>query len=151
MGLIYFLQLKIADFLIYRLWRNALGGKVEGVVVGAAALQPRLGKLFSAAGIDIREGYGMTETSPVISFNRFEPGGIHFGTVGIPVPGVEVKIDSPDKNGDGVILVKGPNVMMGYHNLPCRNFLGMTTKPNALLPSTADAHGISLPLFTRGL
>ncbi|MDB4414771.1 MAG: long-chain fatty acid--CoA ligase [Saprospiraceae bacterium] len=120
MGLIYFLQLKIADFLIYRLWRNALGGKVEGVVVGAAALQPRLGKLFSAAGIDIREGYGMTETSPVISFNRFEPGGIHFGTVGIPVPGVEVKIDSPDKNGDGVILVKGPNVMMGYHNLPER-------------------------------
>ena len=120
MGLIYFLKLKIADLLVYRIWRNALGGKVEGVVVGAAALQPRLGKLFSAAGIDIREGYGMTETSPVISFNRFEPGGVHFGTVGIPVPGVEVKIENPDENGDGVILVKGPNVMMGYHNLPER-------------------------------
>lgn len=120
MGLIYFFKLKIADLLVYRLWRNALGGKVEGVVVGAAALQPRLGKLFSAAGIEIREGYGMTETSPVISFNLFEPGGVHFGTVGIPVPGVEVKIENPDENGDGVILVKGPNVMMGYHNLPER-------------------------------
>jgi long-chain acyl-CoA synthetase len=117
MGLVYFLKLKIADLLVYRFWRNALGGKVEGVVVGAAALQPRLGRLFSAAGIEIREGYGMTETSPVISFNRFEPGGVHFGTVGIPVSGVEVRIENPDENGDGVILVKGPNVMLGYHNL----------------------------------
>ena len=120
MGLVYFLKLKIADLLVYRLWRSSLGGKVEGVVVGAAALQPRLGRLFSAAGIEIREGYGMTETSPVISFNRFEPGGVHFGTVGIPIPSVEIKIESPDENGDGVILVKGPNVMMGYHNLPER-------------------------------
>lgn len=120
MGLIYYLKIRIADLLVYRLWRNALGGKVEGVVVGAAALQPRLGKLFSAAGIEIREGYGMTETSPVISFNRFEPGGVHFGTVGVPIPGVEIKIENPDENGDGVILVKGPNVMMGYHNLPER-------------------------------
>jgi len=117
MGLLYFFKLKIADLLVYRRWRNALGGKVEGVVVGAAALQPHLGKLFSAAGIEIREGYGMTETSPVISFNRFEPGGVRFGTVGIPVPGVEVRIQSPDEEGEGQILVKGPNVMMGYHNL----------------------------------
>lgn len=119
-GLLYFLKLKIADILVYRRWRKALGGKVEGVVVGAAAMQPHLGKLFSAAGIEIREGYGMTETSPVIAFNRFEPGGVHFGTVGIPIPSIEIKIDSPDENGEGQILVKGPNVMMGYHNLPER-------------------------------
>jgi len=120
MGLLYFFKLKIADLLVYRRWRQALGGKVEGVVVGAAALQPHLGKLFSAAGIEIREGYGMTETSPVISFNRFEPGGVRFGTVGIPIPSVEVKIENPDEDGEGLILVKGPNVMLGYHNLPER-------------------------------
>ena len=89
----YFLKLKIADLLVFRNWRIALGNRIEGVVVGAAALQPRLGKLFSAAGIEIREGYGLTETSPVISFNRFEPGGVRFGTVGIPIPGVALKID----------------------------------------------------------
>lgn len=115
---LYFLQLKIADLLVYRSWRIALGNKVEGVVVGAAALQPRLGKLFSAAGIEIREGYGLTETSPVISFNRFEPGGVHFGTVGIPIPGIQLKIDHPNEEGEGEILVKGPGVMLGYFNKP---------------------------------
>ena len=120
MGLVYFLKIKLADLLVYRKWRNELGGKVEGVVVGAAALQPRLGKIFSAAGVEIREGYGMTETSPVISFNRFEPGGVRFGTVGIPIPSMEVKIENPDEKGEGQILVKGPNVMLGYHNLPER-------------------------------
>lgn len=119
-GLFYVLQLNLANILVFRQWRKVLGGKVEGVVVGAAAMQPRLGRLFSAAGVEIREGYGMTETAPVISFNRFDPGGVRFGTVGIPVPGVEVKIDNPDENGEGQILVKGPNVMMGYHNLPER-------------------------------
>jgi long-chain acyl-CoA synthetase len=80
-----------------------------------------LGRLFSAAGIDVREGYGLTETSPVIAFNRFEPGGVHFGTVGIPAPGVEVRIaptgeDGPE--GEGEIEVRGPNIMMGYLHLP---------------------------------
>lgn len=115
---IYFIKLKIADILVFRNWRKALGGKVEGIVVGAAALQPRLGKLFSAAGINIREGYGLTETSPVISFNRFEPGGVRFGTVGIPVPGVQVKIGHPNDNGEGEILVKSQGVMAGYYNKP---------------------------------
>ena len=119
-GLFYVLQLNLANILVFRQWRKILGGKVEGVVVGAAAMQPHLGRLFSAAGVEIREGYGMTETAPVISFNRFDPGGVRFGTVGIPVPGVEVKIENPDENGEGQILVKGPNVMMGYHNLPER-------------------------------
>ncbi len=110
----YWLWHLFADLLVYRQWRRRLGGSVQGIVVGAAALQPRLGRLFSAAGIRIREGYGLTETSPVVSFNRFEPGGVRFGTVGIPIPGVEVKIDQPNENGEGEILVKGPNVMMGY-------------------------------------
>ena len=109
---------KIADVFVYRIWRKSIGGNVRGIVVGAAALQPNLSKLFSAAKIPIREGYGCTETSPVISFNRFEPGGVIYGTVGIPVPGVEVRIEKSDEyeNGDGEILVKGPNVMMGYFN-----------------------------------
>ena len=109
---------KIADVLVYRIWRKSIGGNVRGIVVGAAALQPNLSKLFSAAKIPIREGYGCTETSPVVSFNRFEPGGVIYGTVGIPVPGVEVRIEKSDEyeNGDGEILVKGPNVMMGYFN-----------------------------------
>ncbi len=116
-GLLYFFKLQIADWLVFRWWRNAMGGRIEGVVVGAAALRPELGKLFSAAGIDIREGYGLTETAPVIAFNRFEPGGVRFGTVGIPIPGVDVRIDAP-QGEEGEILVKGPNVMLGYYNRP---------------------------------
>jgi long-chain acyl-CoA synthetase len=108
----------IADLLVYRHWRRAMGGRVRGIAVGAAALQPRLGRLFSAAGVDVREGYGLTETSPVVAFNRFEPGGVHFGTVGIPAPGVEVRIADPDDQGSGEIEVRGPNVMSGYWNLP---------------------------------
>jgi len=80
---------------------------------------PELGRLYSAAGINIREGYGLTETSPVIAFNRFEPGGYRFGTVGIPIPGMEIKIKDPDEeSGEGEIVVRGPNVMMGYYQLP---------------------------------
>ena len=66
----------------------------------------------------MREGYGLTETSPVIAFNRFEPGGVHFGTVGIPAPGMEVRIAAPDDQGEGEIEVQGPSVMDGYYGLP---------------------------------
>jgi long-chain acyl-CoA synthetase len=119
-SILFQIQRFIADLLVYRQWRKALGGKVKGIVVGAAALQPKLSRIFSAAKIPIREGYGSTETSPVITFNRFQPGGVLFGSVGIPIPGVEVKIEkSEDYDGDdGEILVKGPNVMMGYFNKP---------------------------------
>lgn len=111
-----YIKRALADLIVYRSWRKALGGNVEGIIVGAASLQPRLSKLFSAANIPIREGYGCTETSPVIAFNRFNPGGFMYGTVGIPIPGVEVKIDSEENiNGEGEILVKGPNVMIGYY------------------------------------
>ncbi len=114
----YGLKLWVANWLVYRRWRRLLGGKVEGVVVGAAALDPKLGRLFSAAGIDIREGYGLTETSPVIAFNRFEPGGVRFGTVGIPIPGIELRIDSPNEEGSGEIVVRGPGIMQGYCQQP---------------------------------
>jgi long-chain acyl-CoA synthetase len=118
MPFLYRVQRRVADWLVFRHWRRAMGGRLRGIAVGAAALQPRLGRLFSAAGVDVREGYGLTETSPVVAFNRFEPGGVHFGTVGIPVPGVEVRIDRPDANGEGEIQVRGPNVMLGYWNRP---------------------------------
>lgn len=115
---LYALKRLLADLLVFRKWRKRMGGRIRYIAVGAAALQPRLGRLFSAAGIDVREGYGLTETSPVIAFNRFEPGGVHFGTVGIPAPGVEVRIGGePDENGDGEIEVRGPNVMQGYWHL----------------------------------
>ena len=110
----YWFQLRIADILVYRKWRKATGGRVEGVLVGAAVLREKLARLFSAAGVDIREGYGMTETAPVISMNHFEPGLFQFGTVGIAVPGTEIKIHSPNNRGEGEIWVKGFNVMLGY-------------------------------------
>ncbi|HEB62092.1 MAG TPA: long-chain fatty acid--CoA ligase, partial [Bacteroidetes bacterium] len=112
------IQHRVADILVYRKWRNLLGGNVEGIIVGAAALRPELGRLFSAAGIHTREGYGLTETSPVLSVNRFEPGGFRFGTVGIAVPGVEIKIENQNEEGEGEIVVRGPNIMMGYYLLP---------------------------------
>ncbi|MEI6407751.1 MAG: long-chain fatty acid--CoA ligase [Bacteroidota bacterium] len=115
---LYRLKRMLADLLVYRHWRKRMGGRVQAIAVGAAALRPSLGRLFSAAGIDVREGYGLTETSPVVAFNRFEPGGVRFGTVGIPAPGVEVRIGEPDENGDGEIQVRGPNVMLGYWQLP---------------------------------
>lgn len=107
------LKHKIADKLIFSKWREALGGNVIGIVTGAAALQAKLAKVFSAAGIEIREGYGQTETSPVISVNHFDQGEYKFGTTGMVIPGVEVKIDD-----NGEILVKGPNVMLGYYKNP---------------------------------
>jgi len=107
------LKLKLARWLVFKKWQVALGGNVIGIITGAAALNPVLGKMYTAAGITIREGYGLTETSPVISCNRFEPGGAKFGTVGLPIPGVEIKIAE-----DGEICIKGPNVMLGYYNLP---------------------------------
>jgi long-chain acyl-CoA synthetase len=127
MPLDYRLKRLVADWLVFRHWRRAMGGKVEYIAVGAASLQPRLGRLFSAAGIDVREGYGLTETSPVVAFNRFEPGGVHFGTVGIPAPGVEVRIDDPDDNGEGEIQVRGLNVMKEYHNQPAATAEKFTT------------------------
>ncbi|MFK8101615.1 MAG: long-chain fatty acid--CoA ligase [Saprospiraceae bacterium] len=115
MGMRYRMLLFLADVLVYRHWRKAMGGKIEGIMVGAAALQEKLCRIFAAAGIEVREGYGLTETAPVIAFNRFEPGGVRYGTVGIPIPGIELKIVEANEKGEGEIVVKGPNVMMGYY------------------------------------
>lgn len=109
----YETQLKLANKLIFNKWREALGGNIVAVVSGGAALQPRLARVFNAAKITVLEGYGLTETSPVIAVNSFLPNGIKFGTVGPVIDGVTVKIAE-----DGEILVKGPNVMLGYFNRP---------------------------------
>ena len=112
---------KIADKLIFSKWREALGGNVKGILTGAAACPMKMVKVFSAAGIPIREGYGLTETSPGLTINTFEKHGAMLGTVGPPIDIITVKIDDSDgnyKEGEGEILAKGPNIMMGYYNQP---------------------------------
>ncbi|TNF47254.1 MAG: long-chain fatty acid--CoA ligase [Bacteroidetes bacterium] len=111
-GLWYKIKLAIARKLIFSKWQEALGGNVRAIASGSAALQPRLARIFLAANLPILEGYGLTETSPVVSVNSFHKG-IRIGSVGALIDGVEVKIAE-----DGEILVKGPNVMMGYYNKP---------------------------------
>lgn len=105
----YETQLKLARKLIFSKWQEALGGKIEVVASGSAALQPRLARIFNAANIPVMEGYGLTETSPVVSVNDMRERGFKIGTVGKPIKNTEVKIAN-----DGEILIKGPQVMMGY-------------------------------------
>ena len=112
-GAWYEFQLKIANKLIFSKWREALGGNVGVIVSGAAALQPRLARVFTAAQINVLEGYGLTETSPVITVNRLDKGMRGFGSVGPAIKDVEVKIAE-----DGEVLCKGPNVMKGYYKRP---------------------------------
>ncbi|MDC0386211.1 AMP-binding protein [Flavobacteriaceae bacterium] len=109
-GAWYEFKLKIARKLILSKWQEALGGKLELIASGSAALQPRLARVFTAAGMTLVEGYGLTETSPVISVNDMRQKHFKIGTVGKVIDGVEVKIAE-----DGEILCKGPNVMMGYY------------------------------------
>ena len=109
-GFWYELQLKIARKLIFSKWKAGLGGKLDLIVNGSAALQPRLSRIFAAAEIYVMEGYGLSETSPVISVNDMRNKGFRIGTAGRIINNVEVKIAA-----DGEILCKGPNVMMGYY------------------------------------
>jgi len=109
----YRLRHRLADRLVLSKWRQALGGNFKIIVSGSAALQPRLVKVYRAAGLPIYEGYGLTETSPVIAVTSTDPNGIKAGTVGPPLRGVSVAI-APD----GEILARGPNVMKGYFKDP---------------------------------
>ncbi len=109
----YRLQLWLANKIIFSKWRAALGGNVKAIVIGSAACQERLIRIFTAANIVIMEGYGLTETSPVVSVNRFESENRRVGSIGTLIDNVEVKIAA-----DGEILVKGPNVMIGYYKHP---------------------------------
>ncbi|MFM1754385.1 MAG: hypothetical protein RLZZ236_1324 [Bacteroidota bacterium] len=109
-GAWYEFQLKIARKLIFSKWKEGLGGNLDLMVSGSAALQTRLARVFAAAEIPVMEGYGLTETSPVISVNDMRNFGFRVGTVGKVIDGVTVKIAE-----DGEILCKGPNVMMGYY------------------------------------
>ncbi len=113
MGVAYRIKLSIANKLVFSKWREGLGNELKAIISGGAACQVRLIRIFTAARIPIMEGYGLTETSPVISVNRWDEKMRMIGTVGPLIEGVEVKIA-----GDGEILCKGPNVMMGYYKHP---------------------------------
>jgi long-chain acyl-CoA synthetase len=112
-GAWYHFQLSMANKIVFSKWREGLGNHIKCIVTGGAACQVRLIRIFTAARIIIMEGYGLTETSPVIAVNRFNEEGRRFGTVGPLIDGVQVKIAE-----DGEILCKGPNVMMGYYKRP---------------------------------
>jgi long-chain acyl-CoA synthetase len=112
-GWFYEMQLSIANKIIFNKWREALGGNVKIIVSGGAALQPRLARIFWAARISVLEGYGLTETSPVISVNNLSTMEVMFGTVGPVLKDIEVKIAE-----DGEILSRGPNLMLGYYKEP---------------------------------
>lgn len=110
---LYNIQLAIANKLIFSKWREGLGGNMRVIVSGGAALQPRLSRVFTAAKIPVLEGYGLTETSPVIAVSTFEKNGRKFGTVGPTLENLDVKIDA-----DGEVCVKGPSVFKGYYKQP---------------------------------
>ena len=114
------IKMVVYNKLIYAKWREALGGQCQGICAGAAALNPLLARVFTCAGIPIMEGYGQTESSPVITVNPFDLNKICFGTVGMAIPGVEVHLEHRDgmADGEGEIWAKGPNVMMGYYKRP---------------------------------
>lgn len=112
-GWLYEVKLKIAEKLIFSKWREALGGRVRIVGCGGASLQPRLERVFWAAGIKIINMYGLTETSPIITINRQDKGNVKLGSVGYVIEDVEVKIADDEE-----ILCKGPNVTPGYYKDP---------------------------------
>jgi len=109
----YQFKLSIANKLIFSKWRDALGGELTTMVSGSAPLQVRLSRIFAAAGMQVMQGYGLTETSPVVSVEMYKNEHFKLGTVGKPIDGVNIKIAE-----DGEILIKGRNVMMGYYKDP---------------------------------
>lgn len=115
---IKFVQLQFIRYILLGRFRKKMGGHLKGIITGAAHLRPEIARAFYAGGIKVREGYGMTETSPVISFNRFEPGLCRIDTVGLLLPQVRLEIRSKNEEGHGEIWVSGPNVMQGYYKKP---------------------------------
>jgi len=113
-NLVYKAQLSVYDNLVFSQWRKAFGSRIKYVISGGAALSPRLARIFWAAGIPVREGYGLTETAPVICFNKMPPNGVKFGTVGQKI-GKEQELVIAE---DGEILFRGPNLMTGYYKAP---------------------------------
>jgi long-chain acyl-CoA synthetase len=113
-GLWYELQRKVANKIVYKKWRAAVGGEVQVIVSGGAALNPRIERVFTCAGFNLLQGYGLTETCVVVAVNRFETTRRKFGTVGLVVENSDVKI----AEDDGEILVRGPSVMAGYYKNP---------------------------------
>jgi long-chain acyl-CoA synthetase len=112
---------KIADKLIFSKWRAALGGNVKAIATGAAACPSKIARVFSAAGITITEGYGLTETSPVLTLNHYYDGSNKIGTVGVPLDMCDIVIDRSEgeyNEGEGEILAAGPNIMLGYYKQP---------------------------------
>lgn len=112
-GFWYQLKLYIARLFVFSKWQLALGGNIRFIVTGAAAMQPRLIKLFAAANVHVIEGYGLTETSPVLSVNGMLEQERCVGSIGMPIPGVEIKLAA-----DGEIIARGKNIMKGYYNRP---------------------------------
>lgn len=119
----YKFKLRIARKLIFSKWQAALGGKCKAVASGSAALSPRLARIYLAAGIPVMEGYGLTETSPVVAVNCETNNMVRIGSVGKPIADVEVRIAD-----DGEILVKGPNVMIGYYKDPEQTAAALTAE-----------------------
>ncbi len=115
------LKRKVADRLIFSKWREALGGNIKGILTGAAPCPEKILRTFSAAGVPLREAYGLTETSPGLTINKFEPHLAKIGTVGPAVRDVKIYIDGSEgdyKEGEGEILATGPNIMVGYYKKP---------------------------------
>ncbi len=165
MGAWYRIKLAIANKLIFSKWREGLGNEVVAIITGGAACQVRLIRIFTAAKVVIMEGYGLTETSPVISVNRYQENQRRFGTVGPLIDGVEVKIAE-----DGEILCKGPNIMMGYYKRPdltaaemtgewyhtgdigtlsSDNFLKITDRKKELFKTTGGKYVAPLPIENK--
>ncbi|MBK8625005.1 MAG: long-chain fatty acid--CoA ligase [Saprospiraceae bacterium] len=112
---------KIADKLIFSKWRAALGGNVKSIATGAAACPSKIARVFSAAGITITEGYGLTETSPVLTLNHYFGGSNKIGSVGVPLDMCDIVIDRSEgdyNEGEGEIIAAGPNIMLGYYKQP---------------------------------
>ena len=123
----FWVKVWMARWIVLNKFKRMLGGRVEVIYSGAAYLNPKIVRIFSIMGIKVREGYGMTETSPVISLSRIEPGMHKIGTVGLPIPCIDIQILNPNESGEGEIAVKGPNVMLGYYKKPEETKLAFTT------------------------